>query len=56
MLIHDMGQFLRDEAAAVFIVIAHDPWASGPRIARWPFIRYQVTNIDQITLSDGRAP
>ena len=56
MLIHDMGQFLRDEAVAVFIVIAHDPWAANARIARWPFIRYQVTNIDQITLSDGRAP
>lgn len=51
-LIREAGAYLKDEAAAVFLVSAHDPWASSPRIKAWPFIRYQVTHIDRIAFAE----
>ena len=47
-LITRLGQYLRDEAANVYIGVANEPYGIGPRVAAWPTLS-QVTNLDLAT-------
>jgi peptide/nickel transport system substrate-binding protein len=48
-LIRDLGQYLRDEAASVFIGFANEPYGISERVAHWPALSQQGTNIDLVT-------
>lgn len=48
-LIEELGQYLRDEAGAVFIGFANEPYAMSKKIETWPALSQQGTNIDLIT-------
>jgi peptide/nickel transport system substrate-binding protein len=47
--IRETGQFLRDEAAAVYIAFANEPYGASQKIGHWPALSQQGTNIDLIT-------
>ncbi|MGD2166671.1 MAG: ABC transporter substrate-binding protein, partial [Gammaproteobacteria bacterium] len=47
--IRDLGQYLRDEAASVFIGFANEPYGISTKVADWPALSEQSTNIDLVT-------
>jgi peptide/nickel transport system substrate-binding protein len=51
LLIRRLGQYLRDEAANVYIGVANEPYGISARVGSWPALS-QVTNLDLVT----RAP
>jgi peptide/nickel transport system substrate-binding protein len=48
VLIRRLGQYLRDEAANVYLGVANEPYGISPRVGRWPALS-QVTNLDLVT-------
>lgn len=46
-----IGQYLRDEAAAVFMVLANEPYGVGKNVGDWGITTSYVYNFDQV----GRA-
>ncbi|MFZ2102650.1 MAG: ABC transporter substrate-binding protein [Oricola sp.] len=48
----DIGQYLRDEAAAVFMVLANEPYGVGPRVDDWGITTSYVYNFDQVSRAD----
>jgi peptide/nickel transport system substrate-binding protein len=51
-LIRALGQYLRDEAASVFIGFANEPYGISERVGAWPALSQQGTNIDLVTRND----
>jgi len=47
----EIGQYLRDEAAAVFMVLANEPYGVGPDVSDWSITTSYVWNFDSV----GRA-
>jgi len=47
--IRETGEYLRDEAAAVFIAFANEPYGASRKVGHWPALSQQGTNIDLIT-------
>jgi peptide/nickel transport system substrate-binding protein len=47
--IRELGQYLRDEAASVFIGFANEPYGISARVGDWPALSQQGTNIDLVT-------
>ena len=47
--IRALGQYLRDEAASVFIGFANEPYGISERVGNWPALSQQGTNIDLVT-------
>lgn len=43
-----IGQYLRDQAAAVFIALANEPYGVGTKVASWPINTAYVWNFDQV--------
>jgi hypothetical protein len=50
--IRETGDYLREQAAAVYIGFANEPYGASRKIGHWPALNQQGTNIDLIT----RAP
>jgi peptide/nickel transport system substrate-binding protein len=48
-LVRNLGIHLRDEAAAVYIAFAHEPYAASAKVGHWPALSQQGTNVDLIT-------
>jgi peptide/nickel transport system substrate-binding protein len=48
-LIRDLGLYLREEAAAIFIGFANEPYGASAKIGEWPSLSSQGTNVDLIT-------
>jgi peptide/nickel transport system substrate-binding protein len=48
-LIRELGFYLREEAASIFIGFASEPYGASAKIADWPSLSSQGTNIDLIT-------
>jgi peptide/nickel transport system substrate-binding protein len=48
-LTHDLGVYLREEASAVFIAFANEPYGASAKVGHWPALSAQGTNIDLIT-------
>jgi peptide/nickel transport system substrate-binding protein len=48
VLIRRLGQYLRDEAANVYIGVANEPYGISRRVAAWPSLS-QGTNLDLVT-------
>lgn len=48
----DIGQYLRDEAANVFMVLANEPYGVGPRVGDWGIDTSYVYNFDQAELAE----
>jgi peptide/nickel transport system substrate-binding protein len=48
-LVKKMGEYLRDEAAWVYLVFANEPYGASKQVGKWPTLSEQVTNIDLIT-------
>lgn len=44
----EIGQYLRDEAAAVFMVLANEPYGVGADVADWGITTSYVYNFDQV--------
>lgn len=44
----NIGQYLRDQAAAVFIALANEPYGVGEKVASWPITTAYVWNFDQV--------
>jgi peptide/nickel transport system substrate-binding protein len=44
-----LGMYLRDEAGAVFIGFANEPYAMSDKVGHWPALSQQGTNIDLVT-------
>lgn len=42
-----IGQYIRDEAGAVFMVLANEPYGVGPRVGDWGIDTSYVYNFDQ---------
>lgn len=49
MLIKEIGEFLRDEGANVFLVFANEPWGASKNVGKWPALSVAPMNIDLIT-------
>ena len=47
--IRDLGVYLRDQAASVFIGYANEPYAVSDRVGNWPALNNQWTNLDLVT-------
>jgi peptide/nickel transport system substrate-binding protein len=47
-LMHGLGEYLHDEAGAVFIGFANEPYGMSDKIESWPALSQQGTNIDLI--------
>jgi peptide/nickel transport system substrate-binding protein len=45
----ELGEYLREEASAVFIGFANEPYGMSTKIGSWPALSQQGTNIDLIT-------
>jgi peptide/nickel transport system substrate-binding protein len=45
----EMGQKACDDASAVFLVYANDPYGASAKVGTWPTIRVRPQNIDLIT-------
>ena len=43
----DIGQYIRDEAGAVFMVLANEPYGVGPDVADWAIDTSYVYNFDR---------
>ena len=48
----DIGQYIRDEAGAVFMVLANEPYGVGPRVGEWGITTSYVYNFDQATKAE----
>lgn len=48
----EIGKYLRDEAAAVFMVLANEPYAVGPDVGDWQITTSYVYNFDQVEKAD----
>lgn len=48
-LTKELGDYLREEAGAVFIGFANEPYAMSNKISSWPALSQQGTNIDRVT-------
>ena len=48
-LMYELGEYLHDEAGAVFIGFANEPYGMSNKIESWPALSQQGTNIDLIT-------
>lgn len=48
-LTKELGEYLREEAGAVFIGFANEPYAMSNKISSWPALSQQGTNIDRVT-------
>lgn len=44
----DIGQYIRDEAGAVFMVLANEPYGVGPKVGDWGITTAYVYNFDQV--------
>lgn len=44
----DIGQYIRDEAGAVFMVLANEPYGVGPDVGDWSIDTSYVYNFDQV--------
>jgi peptide/nickel transport system substrate-binding protein len=51
MLIKEIGEYLRDEGANVFLVFANEPWGASKNVGKWPALSVAPVNIDLITRS-----
>jgi len=47
--IRDMGDYLREEAAAIYIGFANEPYGASRKVGHWPALNQQGTNIDLIS-------
>ena len=47
-LFTDIGQYLRDEAAAVFIALANEPYGVSDKVGSWDITTAYVWNFDQV--------
>ncbi len=47
-----IGQYLRDQAAAVFIALANEPYGVGSKVESWPINTSYVWNFDQVQAAD----
>jgi ABC-type transport system substrate-binding protein len=48
-LAREFGQLLQDDAAAVFIAYANEPYGASDQVGEWPTIRMRPFNIELIT-------
>jgi peptide/nickel transport system substrate-binding protein len=48
-LTRELGDYLREEAGAVFIGFANEPYAMSAKVESWPALSQQGTNIDRVT-------
>ena len=48
-LLKEFGQQLRDEASAVFLVYANEPYGASKKVGRWPVAGTRPQNIELIT-------
>lgn len=48
-IIQETGQYLRDQAAFVFIAFVDEPFGASNKVGHWPALSQQGTNIDLIT-------
>ncbi len=48
----EIGQYLRDEAAAVFIALANEPYAVSDRVGDWQITTSYVWNFDSVPKAD----
>ncbi|WP_172292241.1 ABC transporter substrate-binding protein [Pseudoruegeria sp. HB172150] len=44
----EIGQYIRDQAGAVFMVLANEPWAVGPDVGEWVIDTAYVYNFDTV--------
>ena len=51
-LFTDIGQHLRDEAAAVFIALANEPYGVSDKVGEWDITTAYVWNFDRVTRAD----
>ena len=52
--IRDLGIYLRDQAASVFIGYANEPYVVSDRVGDWPALDHQWTNLDLVTRGADR--
>ena len=48
----DIGQYIRDEAGAIFMVLANEPYGVGPDVGAWSIDTSYVYNFDQVGKPD----
>jgi len=48
-MVREMGEYLRDEAWAVFIAFANEPYGASKRVGRWPTVPGNIVNMEHIT-------
>ncbi len=48
----EIGQYLRDEAAAVFIALANEPYGISDKVGEWKITTAYVWNFDQVTRAE----
>ena len=48
----DIGQYIRDEAGAIFMVLANEPYGVGPDVGDWSIDTSYVYNFDQVKKAD----
>lgn len=48
----EIGQYLRDEAAAVFIALANEPYGISDKVENWTITTAYVWNFDQVSRAD----
>jgi peptide/nickel transport system substrate-binding protein len=46
--VRELGEYLRDEAAAVFLAFASEPYGASAKVGSWPALSQQGTNVDLI--------
>lgn len=51
-LFTEIGQYLRDEAAAVFIALANEPYAVSDKVGEWDIITAYVWNFENATQAE----
>ena len=49
VMVREMGEYLRDEACAVFIAFANEPYGASKRVGRWPTVPGNIVNMEHIT-------
>ena len=48
----EIGQHLRDEAAAVFIALANEPYGISDKVGEWNITTAYMWNFDQVTRAE----
>jgi peptide/nickel transport system substrate-binding protein len=51
-LFTEIGQYLRDEAAAVFIALANEPYGVSDKVGTWDITTAYVWNFDRVTRAE----